>query len=193
MTVVGVGLDLSLSATGVTVARAGGAVVTTEIKSDPVPNAAYPGTHRRIVDLTARTLAFVDAHTEPGDRIIFNIEEPAIAASNRKMVHIRDGHWWLVYHFAAKQGAIVTTQIQHAKQYATGKGNANKADMVLAAERAFPQVGVSTDNEADAAWLCAMVMRSLGHPLEVSVQRCFPAFLSKVTWPAWVEPYRQSL
>jgi crossover junction endodeoxyribonuclease RuvC len=193
VTVVGVGLDLSLSATGVAVAHPGEVPYSITIKSDPVENARYPATHARLVDITARILAFVEQHTTEGDRIVFNIEEPAISATGKKMVHIRDGLWWMVYHFAAKRGVIVTTQIQHLKQYATNNGGASKEAMLLAAERAFPDVEVANNNEADAAWLAAMVMRSLGHPFELSPQRCYPGYLSKVLWPAWVSAYRDSL
>lgn len=192
MTVVGVGVDLSLSATGLTIARAGERPYTTEIKTKPVPNAEYGPTHRRIVGIVAELVKAVQAAKQPGDLVIINIEQPAIHAGVGKMVHIRDGLWWMAYHFLAKEGLMVTTGIQHLKQYATGRGNADKAAMILAAERAFPIVGVMTDNHADASWLCAMVMRAVGHPFEVSAQRCYPAFLSKVDWPDAVEHYRST-
>lgn len=43
------------------------------------------------------------------------------------------------------------------KKFATGKGNASKAQMVKAAEMKFGRVG--DDNEADALWLLALAQR----------------------------------
>ena len=50
------------------------------------------------------------------------------------------------------------------KKYATGKGNANKNAMLVAAGRRLGYEGDSND-EADAAWLCALVLDALGCPV----------------------------
>jgi len=162
-----------------------------DIGSDSVENTDYAATHRRIVDLTARVLAAAREGRDPAERVLFVMEQPAFASASG-MAHTRAGLWWMIYHFAKKEGSFATVQIQHLKQYATGKGNSDKQAMLLAAERAFPRAGASNDNQADAAWLAAMGMRELGHPFEVSAQRCHPQHLSKVTWPQWVGEYRDA-
>lgn len=48
------------------------------------------------------------------------------------------------------------------KKWATGKGNANKALMIAAAEGRYG-IANTTDNEADAIHLCKMVRESLGY------------------------------
>jgi len=50
------------------------------------------------------------------------------------------------------------------KKYATGKGNANKNAMLVAAGKRLGYGGDSND-EADAAWLCALVLDALGCPV----------------------------
>lgn len=50
-----------------------------------------------------------------------------------------------------------------AKKYATGKGNANKNAMLVAAGRRLNYAGESND-EADALWIHAAVTDALGHP-----------------------------
>lgn len=47
------------------------------------------------------------------------------------------------------------------KQHATGKGNASKADMVVAAVRQWPEIG-QDDNEADARWVVEAGMKGIG-------------------------------
>ena len=54
---------------------------------------------------------------------------------------------------------------QHVKIYATGKGNADKDSLLLAAARAFPTAEITGNDEADAAWLAAMGCHWAGHPL----------------------------
>lgn len=186
-----VGLDLSLSGTGVTIARPGEVPRTVTIGSDSVDSTDDELVHQRLVDLTGRILQTARRGREEGDLVLFMLEQPAYASSSG-LAHVRAGLWRLVYHFARKEGTVVTVQIQHLKQYATGKGNSKKDLMLLAADRAFPRVGVTNNDEADASWLAAMGMRALGEPFEVSAQRCHPQYLDKVRWPEWVRDYHST-
>lgn len=49
------------------------------------------------------------------------------------------------------------------KKYATGKGNAKKPDMILAANRLFPSINVLDDNHADALCLLAWATHNIIH------------------------------
>jgi Holliday junction resolvasome RuvABC endonuclease subunit len=51
---------------------------------------------------------------------------------------------------------VATIKIQ-----ATGKGNARKAAMVLAAERRWPRIKIVDDNHADALWLLDYAMKEI--------------------------------
>jgi len=67
------------------------------------------------------------------------------------------------------------------KRYATGKGNATKADMRMAL---FQRAGldVRDDNAVDAWWLRAMALDHYGHPL-VAMPQTHRQALEKVAWP----------
>jgi Holliday junction resolvasome RuvABC endonuclease subunit len=67
------------------------------------------------------------------------------------------------------------------KKYATGKGNATKADMRMAL---FQRAGVDerNDNAVDAAWLRFMALDALGEPL-FAMPASHRAALTKVPWP----------
>lgn len=70
------------------------------------------------------------------------------------------------------------------KKYATGRGNATKADMRMALyQRAG--VDVRDDNQVDAWWLRAAGLDHLGHPV-VDLPKAHRAALDAVAWPAEV-------
>lgn len=58
---------------------------------------------------------------------------------------------------------IVTTN--QVKQLATGKGNAQKDDVLLAAERRVPEARVAGNDEADAVWIAVGVSVLAGDPV----------------------------
>ena len=67
------------------------------------------------------------------------------------------------------------------KKYATGRGNADKGDMRMAL---FQRTGVDVrdDNQVDALWLRYAGLQALGCP-EVSLPAAQVRALSAVTWP----------
>lgn len=68
------------------------------------------------------------------------------------------------------------------KKYATGKGNAGKEEMLAAAIRRLGYDG-HDNNEADALWLRAMALDALGCPL-VEMPAVNRGALEKVEWPS---------
>ncbi len=67
------------------------------------------------------------------------------------------------------------------KAFATGKGNSDKAAMVLATARRFPDFAGGED-ESDAVWLMAAGREWLGAPV-VELPQVQRAVLAKVEWP----------
>ncbi|ASU81542.1 hypothetical protein CDO52_00925 [Nocardiopsis gilva YIM 90087] len=67
------------------------------------------------------------------------------------------------------------------KKFATGKGAATKPDMRMAL---YQRTGddLRDDNEVDAAWLRLMGLDALGHP-EITLPKGHRAALDKITWP----------
>lgn len=47
------------------------------------------------------------------------------------------------------------------KKHATGKGNANKDEMVQAAKAAFPEQDITSDDQADALWIRSLAEKNL--------------------------------
>lgn len=194
-----IGIDWSLGSTGVAVATPGEITRTATIGTASVDPKNLALAHARCVTLIRNVIREAFRGIPDDARIVLVVEEPAIM-STTGLAAIRHGLWMLGYHFLRqevkrgnREGDIVTVQIQHLKQYATGKGNSGKTAMIAAGIYAFPEGHrIRNDNEADASWLAAMGMRELGHPIELAPQRCFPAYLTKQSWPAWVDQVRHS-
>lgn len=67
------------------------------------------------------------------------------------------------------------------KKYATGRGNASKVEVIIAARSRLAYLGTN-DDEADALWLAHIAAAHLGHP-QVAVPQAHAAALGKITAP----------
>ena len=159
-----VGLDLSITAPGI--AWCDGSVHTVR------PDGHGDARLLSIVDEVARA---VDGRSI--DLVVIeDLPTHARAAGITGMVHgaVRA---WLLRHDVPY--ALVTPAT--LKRYATGRGNADKSTMAVAAYKRFGRE-LADDNSVDALWLRAAGMDHLGHPLAPmpAAQR---AALDKVAWP----------
>jgi crossover junction endodeoxyribonuclease RuvC len=95
----------------------------------------------------------------------------------------RAGLWWLVTHALWKRGIdyAVASPAGRAK-YATGRGNAAKADVVREVTRRFAWFEGGED-EADAVTLASMGARWLGFPMEESLPAVNLKAMNAVVWP----------
>lgn len=145
----------------------------------------------RLRVLAAQVYQFAMQEYDPDvDRTpVFGIESPTYSDRVSGNAHDRAGEWWLVVNILFKVGIVLEVGISAGKQYATGRGRHTKAEgknpMVAAVNRMFGEwfPSVTDHNIADSAVIAAMIARQIGHPLEVSVQRCNPGALSAVHWP----------
>lgn len=187
-----VGIDPSLSATGVARIRPGtpDPIKIDLIKSKAIPNAKYPHTLARIRSLAGDILRAAKVDYQEGDIMIVVMEGPIFGQSTG-MYHTRAGLWWLLYHLLEKLGFVIIIEPTKLKKYVTKKGNAPKDVVFASIIRNFPQVGVMDNNEADALGLAAMVSRELGFPMEPSVQRVDSSALEGVDWPEFVTQQRR--
>jgi len=101
--------------------------------------------------------------------------------------HQRAGLWWYLVTTLDMQGHhIIEVPPATLKRYATGRGNATKADMRMAPYR---RTGIDQpdDNLVDAAWLRHLGLDLLGAP-EVRMPEAHRAALGKLadqlTWRA---------
>lgn len=139
-----IGLDLSLAATGV--ADDSG---TWTIKTSPT---------RRIEDRLFDIWLDL-TQMPPADLYVIEDLPHAVAHGGPQLGMV---HGVVRFHLRDRPVALVTPAT--LKKYATGKGNATKADMRMAW---FKRTGedVADDNRCDAIWLRAMGRERLGLPL----------------------------
>lgn len=173
-----VGLDLSLTSTGVAIVT-GGAVALQRVRS----------TGKKVDDLSTRWVRIrqlvndVEHHCKGADLVV--IEQPAFSRQVGHM-HDRSGFWWLVVdrlRFAGVPVAEVSPTT--LKKYAIGKGGGSDSgkDAVLAAViRRYPDVNVTGNDEADALVLAAMGSRHAGQPID-DMPKTHLAAMDAVRWP----------
>ncbi|GAA3441033.1 Holliday junction endonuclease [Planomonospora venezuelensis] len=113
------------------------------------------------------------------------IEGPSYGSMSGAGHHEAAGLWWLIaYHLDGRGVPYAVIPPSSLKKYASGKGNATKADMRMAL---FQRTGMDLrdDNQVDAAWLRAAGMEALGHPV-VDLPKAQRDALAKVAWPTAV-------
>jgi crossover junction endodeoxyribonuclease RuvC len=183
-----VGLDLSLTSTGVAVATENGAV-TDRITSQParkVGKGDPPLTLAERADRLDKLVPQITDYCSYADLVV--IEGPSYGSTTPS--HDRSGLWWLVVDFLTPYTLVVEVPPSSRMKYATGKGQIDK-DLVLSAViRRYPHVDVNGNDEADALILAAMGARHLGHPLETPLYANLDALpathraaMDAVTWP----------
>lgn len=160
-----VGLDLSITATGI--AWADGTTYT--IKTTRTGD-------RRLLDITAEVGRAINCHGI--DLVVIeDLPTNAKSAGITGMVHGAVRAYLLRL---ATPYALITPAT--LKKYATGRGNAGKPEMAVAAYKRLGREP-GDDNQVDALWLYAAGLDHLGHPL-ATMPAAHRAALNAVQWPA---------
>lgn len=172
------GLDLSLTGTGI--ARIGGEGV--EVLTTVRPGKRVG--HERIDYIM--TAVYEAQRQQRLDLVV--IEGPSYGSQGgQRGHHERAGLWWLVTQgmWAVGRSYAVVAPTARAK-YATGDGRAGKAAVLAAMRERYGHLitaGIRNDNEADALALAAMGVDHLGgHIAEVPATN--RNALIKADWPA---------
>ncbi|WP_067198855.1 crossover junction endodeoxyribonuclease RuvC [Microbacterium sp. XT11] len=115
----------------------------------------------RIRDLSWDLGAAID--WRPGD--VIGIEGIAFAGKGRAVDRLHYAWHRTAEHLVrtATEPLIVTTN--QVKQLATGKGTAQKDEVLLATERRIPQAQVRNNDEADAVWIAVGASILAGSPV----------------------------
>lgn len=167
-----VGLDLSLTGTGLAHMR-GTEAVTDTIAPPPNRQTGLP----RLRWLRTELVALI------GQPDLLVVEGPSYSSFGRG-THDRAGLYWLILDALWNRGIpVAVAPPANLKQYATGKGGgktASKDAVLLSAARRYPTF-TGDNNAADALWLAAMGTAYLTgqHVVPVAHQ----AALAKVNWP----------
>ncbi|MGV9540894.1 hypothetical protein ACWDSF_06175 [Nocardia beijingensis] len=155
-----VGLDLSLTSTGVAVIPprtrpACGTIGSVGKKGDP-----WAARYRRLGDLAGRILAVV-----PEGALVV-MEAPSYGSATGSQ-HDRSGLWWMVFDLlAGTTRTVVPVEPTVRAKYATGKGNASKDAVLAAAVRRYADINITGNDTADAVVLGAIGCRLLGEPID---------------------------
>lgn len=169
-----VGLDLSLTGTGIAVA-ANGDVGCRRFASDP-DDGTIAGRSLRL----RRMVSYLWTLCRDADLIV--VERPSYGSTGGK-AHDRSGLWWLaVARFTGAGIPVAEVSPATVKVYATGAGRGDKETVLVAVVRRWPHVQLSNNDEADALMLCSMGCRHLGTPLEQLPQTHTRA-MQAVAWP----------
>lgn len=160
-----IGLDLSLTSTGVAIITDAG-IATRSFESEKLSPPKQKDTlrqrHERTVGLVGEVMQFITdtvGYDEPHE---ICVEQPSYASSGGSGWD-RAGYWWLLTD--ALWDAYDITPVEVAptslKVYVTGDGKSSKAQMIATLARLHPDVDLKTDDEADAFGL-ALVAARLG-------------------------------
>jgi len=147
------GLDPSLTGTGVALGLSLTSTISTKTTANTIP--ARLARINRIVTAVCQVLP---------ERALVVIEGPSFGREQRGLAHLRAGLWWsLVGELAAAGCSVVEVPPKTLKKFATGSGAASKADMRMAA---FKRFGVDNpdDNQVDALWLREVGLHLLHDP-----------------------------
>ncbi|WP_336642835.1 crossover junction endodeoxyribonuclease RuvC [Microbacterium sp. MMO-113] len=155
-----IGIDYSTTSTGVAIVD-GEHWQVFRLRSSSTPGASLLDYYDRILGLSRDITAAIDF--QPGDRI--GIEGIAFAGRGSSVDRLHYA-WHRTVEYVARtatEPVIVTTN--QVKQLATGKGSADKDQVLLATERRIPQARVGGNDEADAAWVAVGVSILAGSPV----------------------------
>jgi crossover junction endodeoxyribonuclease RuvC len=172
-----VGLDLSLTCTGVA-----GYGYVERVTSTGHENATLVDRQTRLTAIEQKIRATLAVGALPE---LIVVEGPSYASKSGQQWD-RAGLWWRVLdHLMLLDYPVAVVPPSVLKKYATGKGNASKQEVMLAASRRYPWADIVDDNTADAQVLYAMGCDWLGHQL-ASVPQVNRNALASVAWPEGV-------
>ncbi len=168
-----IGLDLSLTSSGVCDFAGNTSLVETTGKKDATLDQRHARLTRILTDIR------LAAHPTPTDLVV--IEAPSYASGGGSAWD-RAGLWWLVVSFFKDSGnPVLIVPPKTAKKYATGNGDAPKESICKELYKRFG-VDIDSNDEADAYMMRAVGLALLGRPL-ADMPAANRAALDKLTLP----------
>lgn len=171
-----IGIDPSLTATGVAVWRNG------KTYSFTVCTSTTDADEERWGAVLARIWGECGA---PGDRTFVGIETLAPGMPMTGKMIERAGLLALLRYGASRRGhPVVLVNPSTLKKFATGHGGSNKRAMMQAA-RLLLGANPDNDNEGDAVWVRAMVCTRYGVDVPPNLTTTQIDSMDVVRWPNW--------
>lgn len=172
-----VGIDLSLSATGLAAIDDTVGIVTVEttvLKSKP-DDGTLKGRHRRLEAIAAGVMGFT-AHAH-----LVVIEGPSYSSGGRGTWDRAGLWWWVVSVLNLTQTALIEVPPKTRAKWATNSGNAGKNAVAVAMGRMWPEVRLTDDNDSDALALATIGAQVAG--IDVPLRTWQKDSLTKLVLP----------
>lgn len=171
-----VGLDLSMTKTGVTLGVDGTIRTITRVGS-PADDGTLEGRSLRLRGMVTRLWPYVAT----ADLVV--IEQPSFGSTGGK-AHDRSGLWWMmVGRITGAHIPVVEVAPATVKVYATGKGNAAKVEVMAQMIRRHPELAIHDDNEADSLVLCCMGLRASSCAYDDGLPTTHTRAMTAPVWP----------
>ena len=187
-----IAIDLSLRGTGIAVWRSGTKQPPQVFTIDGGPLGEQDPYGWEAAERHARILARIWPYCT-GEVLAVLEDRVGVAGTGSTNLDLAGLHAVLHYGLTRRRVPIAKVHLMRLKSFATGSGKADKAAMLLAAERRLAPTGieVTNDNEADAAWLLAIALQHLGRPLcDLPAKQADVA--ERVAWPPFKLPKEAS-
>ena len=184
MTRISVGLDLSLSASGVAFIRDGEDRPELHVCTVPgLPaNATVEQELVRMRNMATKVVSLVTRARQLNDKLSFNFEGPAMGMTGGKTDE-RAGLRWILTLNLALQGPVMFTPPTSAKKYWTGNGGADKHMMMTFAALRYPGQALLDNNAVDALALAHIGATHFGFNLIPNIPACDVSAIEKLNWP----------
>ncbi|WP_328439148.1 hypothetical protein [Nocardia puris] len=172
-----VGLDLSLTSTGIAVLHPGRPPWCGTIETRGKADDTWPVRYQRLTDLARRILPPIP------DCALVVMEGPAYSRTTGSQWD-RAGLWWLMYDLLAgttRQVLVVPPNTR--AMYGTGRGTAGKDTVLAAAVRRYPDIDITGHDTADAVLLMAIGARMTGAPIDDPMPATHLRALAKLALP----------
>jgi crossover junction endodeoxyribonuclease RuvC len=176
-----VGIDPSLTSTGLALVHLDGTVETRRIQSKGSKDASW----NERADRLGKLAMAITEPIAPGSLVV--IESPSYASVSTSS-HDRSGLWWHIFQRLRNmhEATIVPVTPAQRMTYAVGKGGGrgtDKDNILAATIRRYPDVDITGNDIADAVILAAIGARLVGSPLEASIPQANLKALAKLALP----------
>ena len=155
------GIDPSLTNTGVAIqAHETSPTCIRQVKSAGKTDDTWEARGQRIITLATQAARIIHHGT------LVVIEAPSYGSRGGAQ-HDRAGLWWEIHHrLRANDCTVIAATPSQRMKYVTGKGRADKDQVLASAIRRYPHLDISNNNTADAVIFMAMAARLAGQPIE---------------------------
>lgn len=175
------GIDPSLTNSGIAILTDGQPSLITSTGIGGHDGADYRTRSRRLRAVCAKVITTILDHTTP-DLVV--IEGPAYAAKFGNGFD-RAGLWHGLYAaLDARHTPIAVCAPQTRAKWATGKGNAQKADVLAAVQSWWPNLAIADHDRADALVLATIGAHHHGDPMPFTTKPRHTTALEAIAWPA---------